>query len=75
MQSQKTIAFVKQLQSNGISVPFVFWDERFSTQRAKDLIKRQTKRKKISEIPKADIDSTAAAIVLDSFLMHLFTHR
>lgn len=47
-----------------LSVPILFWDERYSTVTAKELLKDRGKRRSARE----DIDAVAAAVFLQSFL-------
>jgi putative Holliday junction resolvase len=47
-----------------LSVPILFWDERYSTVTAKELLKDKGKRRPARE----DIDAVAAAVFLQSYL-------
>ncbi len=65
-QAQKTQGFAKAL-SNVLPMPVVLWDESLSSVEAEELLIAQG----VSRVKRRErIDQTAAALILESYLMH-----
>lgn len=62
-QVQRVRRYANQLATS-IGVPIEYWDERFSTVEAEESLAQASRRKRA----KGDIDSAAAAIILQGYL-------
>jgi len=51
-----------------ISIPVVMWDERYSSSRAHEILRDNRKRGRQDLIDKGDVDSVAAAVILQEYL-------
>ncbi len=49
-----------------LPVPVVFWDERFTTVEAEEILRRNRRRRKRAD--RADVDAVAAALILQRYL-------
>jgi putative Holliday junction resolvase len=58
-------ALAEALQSEGLDLPIVYWDERMSTQEAQELMVRAGRRVRDR---RARIDAVAAAVILQDYL-------
>ena len=71
-QAQQTRRYAERL-SETLSVPIEFWDERYSSQTAQEILQNKGKRissrrRKEREKARARIDATAAAVFLQTYL-------
>ena len=51
-----------------ISVPIVMWDERYSSSLAREILRDNRKRSKRHSLQKGEVDSVAAAVILQGYL-------
>ncbi len=58
-------ALAEALRAEGLDVPIIFWDERFSTQRAEEAVALSGRR---SRQRRGHIDAVAAAVILQDYL-------
>jgi putative Holliday junction resolvase len=63
-QARTTRRYAQALQET-LSVPLEFWDERYSTSTAQDILRARGVRGRDS---RQEIDATAAAVILQSYL-------
>jgi putative Holliday junction resolvase len=63
-QANSIRRYTEQL-SQSLSVPIDFWDERYSTETASEIMRNKGKRGRKA---RDEIDATAAAVILQSFL-------
>jgi len=71
-QARQTRRYAERL-SETLGVPIEFWDERYSSQTAQEILQKKGKRtssrrRKEREKARARIDATAAAVFLQSYL-------
>jgi len=58
-------ALAEALRAEGLDLPIIFWDERFSTQRAEEAVALAGRR---ARQRRGHIDAVAAAIILQDYL-------
>lgn len=63
-QVRSTQAYVRGLTPY-VAVPIVYWDERYTTQEARDLISRMDSRRRREPVA---IDAAAAAVILQDYI-------
>ncbi len=66
-QARQTRRYAERL-AQALSVPIEFWDERYSSVRAKEILKRKGRGRKKRQRARGDVDATAAAVFLQSYL-------
>ena len=63
-QARKTRRYTQRL-AQAVTTPIEFWDERYSSARATEILSAKGKR---GRRVRADIDATAAAVILQAYL-------
>jgi len=68
-QARRTRRYAERL-AQALNVPIEFWDERYSSVRAEEILRGKKKKKgrKNRRRARGDVDATAAAVFLQSFL-------
>jgi putative Holliday junction resolvase len=70
LQAQRVRRYADQLTAS-IGLPIEFWDERFSSMDAEERLAQASRKKRA----KGDIDSAAAAIILQEYLDSMHTDQ
>lgn len=63
-QVASTEAYVRGL-SQHVQTPIVYWDERYSTDRARDILRETSRRNRPA---RDDLDAVAAAVILQDYI-------
>ena len=75
-QARRTRRYAERL-AQALNVPIEFWDERYSSVRAEEILRGKKKKKgrKNRRRARGDVDATAAAVFLQSFLDAQYARR
>ncbi len=63
-QVASTKAYVRGLREH-VQVPIVYWDERYSTARAREIVRETSRRNRPA---RDDLDAVAAAVILQDYI-------
>ena len=75
-QARRTRRYAERL-AQALNVPIEFWDERYSSVRAEEILRGKKKKKgrKNRRRARGEVDATAAAVFLQSFLDARYARR